>query len=507
MDSLLRFGAAACAALFPTLPLPAEPALTIYNANFAVVRETLPLDLAAGTGDVQFTDATAHVEPESVILRDPAGKASFQILEQNYRNDPVTQQLLLSLHEGKMLEFLVKEPEKPDRIVQGKVIRSGYQPHDASAMRRYGNAYYQSQMVMASATAQPIIEVDGKLQFQLPGLPLFPSLGDGTILKPTLSWKIASPKAQKLQAELAYVSGGMSWNADYNLVAPEKGDLVDLTGWVTIDNQSGRTFENAGIKLMAGDVQKLARGDRNEADQVGMSRLRMATAAPAEPQFAEKTFDEYHLYTLQRPATLRDRETKQIEFVRASGAKTDTIYVYDGLQIGPQYRGWDARNIRENADYGTQSNPKVWVMREFKNSEENRLGMPLPKGTLRFYRRDADGRLEFVGESEIDHTPKNELVRVYTGNAFDLVGERKRTNFRVDSSNKWADESFEITLRNRKKEPAEIRVVEHLYRWTNWEITEKSAEFEKKDSQTIEFRVTLKPDEERKLTYKVHYTW
>jgi hypothetical protein len=486
--------------------LRAEPALTIYNANFAVVRETIPLNLEVGTGEVRFADATAHVEPESVILRDPAGKASFQILEQNYRNDPVTQQLLLSMFEGKTLDFLVREPQKPDRVIQGKVIRSGYQPHAASAMQRYGTAYYQSQMAMSSATSQPIIEVDGQLQFQLPGQPVFPSLGDNTILKPTLTWKIASPKAQKLDAELAYVSGGMSWDADYNLVAPEKGDLVDITGWVTIDNQSGRTFENAAIKLMAGDVQKLARGERQEGRADFALRAR-AAATPAEPQFAEKTFDEYHLYTLQRPSTVRDRETKQIEFVRAAGVKSQTIYVYDGLQIGPQYRGWDARNIRENAEYGTESNPKVWVMREFKNSEENRLGMPLPKGTLRFYRRDADGRLEFVGESEIDHTPKNELVRVYTGNAFDLVGERKRTNFRVDSSNKWADESFEITLRNRKKEPAEIRVIEHLYRWTNWELRDKTDEFEKKDAQTIEFRVTLKPDEERKIKYTVHYSW
>jgi len=506
MNLSLRLGALAVVA---ASLLRAEPALTIYNANFAVVREIIPLNLEAGTGEVRFSDATAHVEPESVILRDPAGKAAFQVLEQNYRNDPLTQQLLLSLFEGKELDFLVKESQKPDVIVRGRVIRSGYQPHSPQAMQRYGNAYYQSQMAVVSATSQPIIEVEGKLQFQLPGVPIFPSVGDNTILKPTLSWKIASPKAVKLDAELAYVSGGMSWDADYNLVAPEKGDLVELTGWVTIDNQSGRTFENAGIKLMAGDVQKLARGQRGEAAGAGNLRMRASSYAQdgSEPQFAEKTFDEYHLYTLQRPATLRDRETKQIEFVRAGGVKSQTLYVYDGLQVGPQHRGWDARTIRENADYGTQSNPKVWVMREIKNSEENRLGMPLPKGRLRFYRRDHDGRLEFVGESEIDHTPKNELIRVYTGNAFDLVGERKRTNFRVDSSNKWADESFEITVRNRKKEPAEVRVVEHLYRWTNWEIREQSEEFEKKDAQTLEFRVTLKPDEERKIRYTAHYSW
>jgi hypothetical protein len=182
--------------------------------------------------------------------------------------------------------------------------------------------------------------------------------------------------------------------------------------------------------------------------------------------------------------------------------------VYDGLKIDRQrYGNYSMENIRNQSDYGTQSNPKVWVMREFKDSEQNHLGMPLPKGRVRFYRRDSDGQLEFTGENVIDHTPKDETVRVFTGDAFDLTGERKRTSFKVNNRGDNADEAFEIKLRNHKKEPVEIRVVEHLYRWTNWEISDNSDPFVKTDSQAIEFRVQIKPDEEKTLTYKVHYSW
>jgi hypothetical protein len=188
--------------------------------------------------------------------------------------------------------------------------------------------------------------------------------------------------------------------------------------------------------------------------------------------------------------------------------KSQRLYVYDGAWINPnQYGGWSMENIRTNREYGTQSNPKVWVMQEFQNSEANHMGMPLPKGRLRFYRRDDDGRLEFTGENVIDHTPRDETIRVYTGDSFDLRGERTRTDFKVDEAHDWLDESFEIKLRNHKKEPVEFRVIEHLYRWTNWSITASSYKFTKKDSQTAEFRVTVPPDGERIVTYTVHYSW
>jgi hypothetical protein len=485
-----------------------QPSLTIYNQNFAVVRQPLALDLKQGVSRVSVTDITMHVEPDSVILRDPTGKLALQILEQNYRADPISQGLLLSLYEGKEIEFIVPGPDGQTKTVRGKIIRSGYVPHQ-SGMQQYGSQYAQSQMRYAQgASGEPIIEVEGKLRFSLPGQPLFPALTDDTILKPTLSWVLQSDRAGKLNAELSYVTGGMSWEADYSMMSPTDGDTVDVIGWVTMDNQTGETFENAHIKLMAGDVSKIQQNGNDGYPSTWRESLdsRIGGSAPV----SEKAFEEYHLYTLNRPATLHDRETKQVEFLRAEGAKAQRFYVYDGLRIDlNRYRGYGMENIRRERDYGTQSNPKVWVMKEVKNSKENHLGIPLPKGRVRFYRKDDDGQLEFTGENNIDHTPKDETIRVYTGDAFDLVGERKRTDFKLDESRgMWADESFEITLHNHKdKDPVEIRVVEHLYRWSNWDIGEKSDTFLKTDSQTIEFRVQVPANGQKTITYKVHYSW
>lgn len=485
----------------------AEPSLTIYNQDFAVVRERLNLNLKQGGNTISVTDITAHLEPDSVILRDPAGKRALQILEQNYRSDPISQGLLLSLYEGKDIDFLVRgNDRKDDRIVRGRIIRSGYVPHQ-SGMRRYGQQYAVQQSAMAYGPAgQPIIEVDGKLRFNLPGEPLFPALADDTILKPTLNWVLETDKAGKLDAELSYVTGGMSWKADYSMLAQDSSSRIDVIGWVTVDNQSGRTFEDAKIKLMAGDVSKIQQEPRYMYEMSAGSAFAMDTSMPAA--VSEKAFEDYHLYTLNRKTTLHDRETKQVEFLRAEDVNSQNLYVYDGVKLDGRYRNWDPESIRNNREYGTQSNPKVWIMREFKNTKENNLGVPLPRGTMRFYRRDDDGQLEFTGENVIDHTPKDEAVRVYIGNAFDLVGERKRTDYEIDLNRGWVDESFEIKVRNRKdKDAVEIRVVEHLYRWLTWEIIVKSDEFTKTDSRTVEFRTKLEPGQEKTITYRVHYTW
>jgi len=463
----------------------AEPALTIYNQNFAVVRDSVPLDLKAGANSVRYANATAQVEPDSVILRDPAGKHSLQILEQNYRNDPVSEPLLLSLFEGKTIDFQnvrMKDNTAVREIIPGKIVRSGYVP--------------------GGGNEQPIIEVNGKLQFTLPGQPLFPDLGSDTILKPAFNWLLQSDKPGKFDAEVGYVTGGFDWSASYNLVSPEKGDMVDLVGWITMNNTSGKTFENAKIKLLAGDVNKIQPPPGFGGYATRRVPMAMMTGAEAAPAVTEKAFDEFHLYSIARATTLHDRETKQVEFVHAEKMYAPTIYVYDGAE------GYRFYGLNYDQGYGQSASKKIIVQREFKNAETNQLGIALPAGKLRFYRRDDDGQLQFVGENQIDHTPRNETVRVTTGNAFDLVGERKQTNFRVDTGDKWIDETFEIKLRNRKKTDAvEIRVVEHLYRWSNWEIKAKSDEFTKKDSQTMEFRIPVKPDEERTVTYTVHYSW
>ena len=447
-----------CASAFTALAWGADPALTIYNQNFAVIRETLPLDLKAGNNTLRFSGATAHVEPDSVILRDPAGRQTVQVLEQNYRNDPVSQERLLNLYEGKTIEFAVRNADGSTSIVSGRIVRSGYVPH-YQAMNRYGAQYQANQMAMASApgAGQPIIEVGGKLQFSLPGQPLFPTLADDTILIPAFDWILYSPQAARFDAELSYVSGGMSWSSDYNIVAPETGDTLELVGWVTLDNQSGKQFDRAHIKLMAGDVNKVQPRDQPAIlRQCGGGR-----GGHAQPQVTERTFEEYHLYTLPQPTTIHDRETKQVEFLHASGIQSKRLYVYDGAQFDRNFGGY--QDLRQIQQYGTQSNPHVWVLREFANSSANHLGMPLPKGPGAVL-PPRSGRPDGIHRRKRDRPhPKDETVRVYTGNAFDISGERRQTKFQSQMQpGGWLDESFEIKLRNHKKEAATIRVVEHL---------------------------------------------
>jgi hypothetical protein len=482
-----------------------SPALTIYNQQFAVVRQRLPLDLRSGVNHIQITDITAHLEPDSVILRSMDAGRRLQILEQNYRNDPVSQQLLLSLYEGKTIDFLETDKDGAARTVQGKIIRSGYVPH-YNAFQSYGPQYAAQQAAVAQGSEQPVIEVNGKLQFSLPGQPLFPALADDTVLKPTLSWELLTDKPGATTAEFSYVTGGMNWEASYNVIAPPKSSVLELVGWVTLDNQSGKTFRDARLKLMAGDVNKVPPPGAVVAT-FGRAIAFGGAGGQFAPPVTEKTFDEYHLYTLEHPTTLHDRETKQVEMVRAAGIQSKTIYVYDGFRVDQNYQNWSLESIRQQESYGILSNPKVWVMQEFKNSSENHLGMPLPKGRVRFYRRDDDGQLEFTGENDIDHTPKDETIRLYTGNAFDMTGERSRTDYRADFNARWLDESFEIKVRNHKSDLVEVRIVEHLYRWTNWDIIKNSDPFKKLDSRTMEFLVQIPPGGEKTVSYKVHYSW
>lgn len=469
--------------LLTALSLPlcqAETALTIYNRDLAVIRETIDLNLKAGVTPVTFDRATARLQADSVVLRDPAGNAVFNILEQSYRNDPVSRALLLSHFEGQSIDFRQTYPDGRVEVISGKIIRSGYVP--------------------GGQAQDPIIEVDDKMRFQLPGEPLFPALGNNSILRPTLAWDIHAKEASQFNAQLSYLSQGFRWEADYNFVAPEKGETATLSGWVTVDNRSGTGFTDAKIKLVAGDVNIIEPQAPMAMRSAGHALLEMADAPPS---VKEKAFDDFHLYTLPRPLTIRDKETKQVEFLRAPTVKAQKTYVYDAAKM---YRYHGGRNT--NPIQGQQFPKDVAIFWEFKNDEESGLGMPLPAGRMRFYRTDEDdGNLEFVGENNIDHTPRNEEVSLYTGNAFDLVGERKITNFESKDREKWMKETVEVTVKNRSKEAKTITVREHLWRWSNWKLENASMESEKKDSNTIEFTVALAPDEEKTITYTAHYSW
>jgi hypothetical protein len=443
---------------------------------------------------------TQQLEADSVVLRDPQGRVDFAVLEQGYRTDTVSEELLLSLYEGQVMDFTVRQPDGSQAVVKGKLLRSGYVPSSGNEnlfgdqYRRYGG-YREA----------PLVEVDGKLQFSLPGTPVYPALPDDAILKPRLLWSIAVAAPTRCNAELSYVTGGLTWLASYNLVAPETGDTVDLVGWVTIGNESGKSFADAVTKLMAGDVSKLKPGYQAGSVDIALEMAASAARGSSLPQVTEKAFDEFHLYSLPRPLTLRHHETKQVEFVRARGILAAPIYVYSGADIG-YYGGWNQQTIRNNPEYGTRCNTKVWAMREFLNTQANGLGIALPKGRVRFYRRDdADGRIEFTGENAIDHTPKDEKVRVYTGNTFDVVGERKRTDEKHAAN--LMEEEFEIRVRNHKTTEIAVRVAERLYRGGNWEVLRSSHAYGKTDAQGIEFTIAGPPDGEVVVTYRVRYRW
>jgi len=508
------FAAASVSAQQPAIqslaPSAAQPtALTIYNQDFAVARTQVDLDLHTGLNQVTTTQVTSQLEPDSVVLRDPslrsaAAKPTFHIAEQNYDDAIVTQDWLLQKYEGKTIEFEAAGQGYEDGkwiqapSVEGKIIRAP----------RPGGQYNQN---------QPLIEVDGKLKFALPGTPLFPASTDGLLLKPTLRWQIDSDKAQKLSAELAYITGGLSWEATYNVVAPDAGDKVpgsasgsdekaDITGWVTIHNQSGADFPQARIKLMAGDVAKIApRGGSARGNGMAFAA---AQNVSVDNTVTQKAFDDFHLYDLNRTTSLTNGEIKQIQFIQAAGVTLTRTYLYDGSKENLQpYTSYSSSFIQDRS-YGINTgNTKVQIFQAFKNAQANHLGIPLPAGRIRLYRRDADGQMEFVGESTINHTPTEDTVKISTGNAFDVKGSRRQTNFSIDQGRRELDETFEIKLTNQKAAAVQVNVLEHLYRGDNWEIEQKSTGFTRLDSHTIQFPVDVPANGEATVTYSVHYSW
>jgi len=472
-----------CALLSQVPTLSHATSITIYNDNFALITNPVSLDLKQGENKIKLSDITYQLDPDSVIIRDVDDKVTLQIVEQSYCNDPVTQFKLLKHFEGQTIQFKVDEVladgSKIKKFVTGKVIRAG-----------------QNSTRYSRAAETPIIEVDGQLQFSLPGEPVFPALADGNILKPELSWLLQADKKAKLNAQLSYLSGGFSWYASYNLV--DKGDDgFSLSAWITMDNQSGKDFDNAEVKFVAGDVVKPERPSSNKP----IYRSRVAAAPPPPSSVQQESLDEFHLYRLPRRLTLRDKETKQVEFIRVDGLKSTKRYVYKGALSKSSYGSY-----ANKAGFGQEFHKKVWVYREFDNSKANKLGMPLPKGAARFY-LNRQNSLEFTGGNTIDHMAANERVKIFIGNAFDIVGERKQTDFVYDRKGKWITETVEIKLSNQKSGQVTVEVHEGLYRYANWKVTDSSEKHLKADSKTIHFDVKLNAKEKKTLTYTVKYHW
>jgi hypothetical protein len=349
-----------------------------------------------------------------------------------------------------------------------------------------------------------MIEVNGKVQFELPGVPLFPPVGPDCAIKPEFTWTITTPKPAQLEAEVAYTAYAINWFADYNIIASEDSHTVQVLGWITIDNQTGKTFENAKVKFVAGTTSKLdprAKAASRTSLPEGTTERTIVTGSYIH--LDPKDLDEYYIYTHPTPISIHDREQKQVQFLGAEGVQAKKVYSYYGA-ANEAHGGGNTADL--SSDANAESTSRINVVREFTNSAANHLGMPLPRGRMRFFKRTADQQLEFIGEYDSGGTPVNEKVEATTGFAFDLVAERTRSNFDVDAAKHTATESFEIKLRNHKKEAVEIRVTEPATRWHSWEVTAKSDPFTKKEGNKLEFNVPVKPGEERKVSYTIRYT-
>jgi len=447
--------------------------------GYAIVKQERTIKLGQGRSTIRFTDVASQIEPTTVSFASITDPVSTHVLEQNYEFDLVSPDKLLR-------RFIDREITVNTN--KGTLLNSTM---DAGTMR----------MVLREGSGEIRI-LNGFNDIRLPELP------QGLITKPTLVWDVFTEKPGEHRTRVTYEARAMTWWADYNVVFAEDKDansgLLDIGAWVSILNQSGATYPDAKLKLIAGDVHRAPQPTPPRAAAKGYA-MEMKAAAGADGGFEEKAFFEYHLYTLGRPTTLPDNSTKQIElFPTARKVPCEKVMLYYGL--GSRYPAYGSPMMDRN--FGLQSNPKVDIYLKFKNEKAIGMGMPLPSGRIRVSKLDpADETLEFIGEDAIDHTPKDEQVLIKMGSAFDVVGERKQTDFAVDSNRNWMDETIEIKVRNHKEEKVKVIVKENLYRWTNWQITKKTHEFEKIDSRTIHFPLEIDKDGEATIRYTVHYTW
>jgi hypothetical protein len=462
--------------------------LTVYNSGQALVREERTIDLAKGDNRVQVPDIPATIDATSLHFASLTDPASVRVLEQNYQYDLVSQAKLLEKYLGKTVDFLREDPASHrETAVPGRILAVGNP--DAGGDRR--------------PNAGMVAEINGKIELDPAGRLSLPALPEGLILKPQLEWMLRSDRDGGQKAEISYLAGGISWSCDYVALLSKGDDKLDLTGWVTLANNSGTAFRNAGLKLVAGDVHQVQPA---AYDEEAGARVMMKAAAPAEPQFQQKELFEYKLYSLQRRTDLGGAETKQIELVSAVNASARKMLIYDGLE--QSWRYWlNNPGYRAQQSFGEQSNPKVGVYMAFRNDEKSGLGMPLPKGKVRVYKKDDDGKEQFVGEDLLDHTPKDEEVRLYLGNAFDVVGQRAQVDFKNLAFNRGVEETIQIKVRNHKKEAVEVMIYEHPWRWNEWSVAKSDAQYEKVDQSTLRFPVKIAPDKEKTVTYTLRYAW
>jgi len=435
-----------------------EVAITIYNGNLGLVKDIREVSLPAGAHEVKFMDVAGQIDPTTVHLKSLTDPAALRVLEQNYEYDLLSPQKLMDKFVGKGVRLMTSD---------GSLI-------DA---------------VLLSNNGGPIYQINGQIHLGYPGRLILPDVPGGLISKPTLVWLMQNGLGAPQRVEASYLTKGINWKADYVIVLDAADARGDLSGWVTIDNRSGATYGNAVLKLVAGDLHRAPTAQQlHEMDRdVGTMR------ASAKPAFKEESFFEYHLYSLQGRTTVKDNQTKQISLLNAADIPIQKEFRYYGSS--QYYR----------SQYGTPlSNQKVGVFLELANAEANHLGLPLPKGVVRVYKADRDGGLQFIGEDTIDHTPKDEKVKIKMGEAFDVVGERTQKDWRKIGSGVYEAE-WEIQLRNHKEEPVQVTILEPVP--GDWQVLKTSHPYEKVEAHTLKYRVTIPQDGKTTVVYRLRMTW
>ncbi|MCI0451047.1 MAG: DUF4139 domain-containing protein [Candidatus Latescibacteria bacterium] len=430
--------------------------ITIYNDNLGLVKDVRVLDLKSGTQSLWFQGVAAHIDPTTVHIRSVDAPDALVVIEQNFEYDLVSPERLMQKYIGQTVELVTMREGRDDETIRAKLIGT------------QGGTVYELE--------------NGKIAINPPGRVVLPALPAGLISEPSLVWLLDAGKT-KQTVEASYLTGGIGWRSDYVAVLSADDAKADLSGWVTIDNQSGATYENASLKLVAGDINR-ARPEYPAAPAMADMAVR---SLAKEEQFREESFFEYHLYALERKATVKDRQTKQISLLSAEGAKVKKTFV-----VQPQYAYWFARA----ADI---EKPKVGVYVSLDNSKKNGMGMPLPKGIVRVYKKDSKSELQFIGEDRIDHTPEDETIRIKMGDAFDVIAERVQTNFEVLSSGHLYRSSYKVTLRNHKAEDITVQVIELMS--GDWAITASSYPHVKEASHRARFDVPVKSKGSAELTY------
>jgi hypothetical protein len=438
--------------------------ITVYNSNLGLVRETRRLTLPDGQIALRFADVTAQIRPETVHLASLTAPASLRILEQNYQYDLLNPAKLLDKFVGKEITLVLRRYQNNTE---------SFEPVQATLMSNNGGQVWRIK-------GQIVINPSNIAEMRFPDLP------KNLVATPTLVWDLENRETGSQSIEASYLTSGMNWRADYVLLVNADDTKGDLQGWVTLTNASGATFEDARLQLVAGDVNRVSE-ERNAGFAGAMAKRTMAD----ESQFQEQGFFEYHMYTLQRPATIRDNETKQVSLLEASSFDVKKEFVLNGQRY--YYTGYN--------NPGAAIKEKVGVYVQFRNAQANKLGMPLPAGTIRLYKRDDKGNQQFIGEDKIDHTPKDEDVRVKVGDAFDIVAERKQTDYKVIVTGHMYEYAYEIKIRNHKDGPVTVVVNEPI--GGDWEIVSSTFKAEKTAAFAARFQVPVAKDGEATLAYRV----